>query len=282
MSTVTGAPGPGVGTYSLTGFGSGSYTVTPTKTGGQNASITSFDAARIAQFVAGGVVFSPAQLTVADVSGAGGISSFDAAFVGRWAVSTPGAGQTGNWRFDPVSNTHPSITSDISGEDYLALLMGEVSGNWANTGARPVGSGSDGNITVELPTVAVSVDKEYVVPVNVQGIADKGIIAYEFDLRYDPSVILPQAVPVDVLGTVSRGLIVVTNTEEAGLLRVALYGPMPLTADGVLLNLRFTAVGEAGSTSSLTWERIIFNEGEPVTIATEGRIELSTATQDQP
>ena len=58
------------------------------------------------------------------------------------------------------------------------------------------------------------VDKEIVVPVSVQGVADKGMISYEFDLRYDPAVIQPLENSVDVTGTVSRGLSVVTNATE--------------------------------------------------------------------
>ena len=122
--------------------------------------------------------------------------------------------------------------------------------------------------------MASSADKEIIVPIAVQNVANKGIIAYEFDLRYDPAVIQPQADPVDLAGTVSRGLISITNIIEPGLLRVVMYGPMPIAENGVLLNLRFTAVGTSGTASALTWERIIFNEDEPATRA-NGEIEIS-------
>jgi len=49
---------------------------------------------------------------------------------------------------------------------------------------------------------------------------------------------------------------------------------MPIDADGVLLNLRFIAVGKLGSSSSLTWERIVFNDGDPAVEAINGSIEL--------
>ena len=156
--------------------------------------------------------------------------------------------------------------------------MGEVSGNWVDGRPRPVGSrqlaegGEQTDISVELPKVLTG-DKEIVIPVSVQGVANKGIIAYEFDLRYDPAVIQPQAEPVDLAGTVSRGLISITNIIEPGLLRVVMYGPMPIEENGVLLNLRFTAVGTSGSASTLIWERIISNEGEAAT-ATDGKIEF--------
>ncbi len=277
------------GTYSLTGFGSGSYTITPSKSGGVNSAITSNDAARIAQYLTGNSSFTSVQATVADVSGAGGISSFDAALIARYAAALGApTGTSGSWIFNPVSNTHLSITSDIT-DDYQGYLMGDVSGNWGDPSPfRPAGIAESGKwkaesedggqmvnaITVAVQNLAAPVDKEIVVPVSAQGAAGKGIISYEFDLRYDPAVIQPLSKSVDVSRTVSRGLFVVVNPYEPGLLRVVVYGPMPINENGVLLNLRFTAVGKAGSISPLTFERIVFNEGEPRVIATEGLITL--------
>jgi len=116
--------------------------------------------------------------------------------------------------------------------------------------------------------------KSGVVPVNVQGVAGKNVISYEFDLRYDPSSIQPVADVVDVRGTASRGLSVVTNASEPGLLRIVVYGALPITEDGVLLNLRFTVVGKSGSVSPVTFDRIMFNEGESRVTVTDGKIEL--------
>lgn len=126
------------GAYSLSGFGSGPYTITPSKDGGTNGAITSFDAARIAQHAAGaGSPLTGNQLIVADVSGNGSITSFDAAQVARYAASVSGSGSTGAWKFIPASRNYSSIISDIAGQDYSALLMGEVSGNWTNSQTKP-------------------------------------------------------------------------------------------------------------------------------------------------
>ena len=61
--------------------------MTPTKTGGINGAINSFDAGRIAQHVVGIDPLTGNQLVVADVSGNGTISSFDA---GQIALFTAG------------------------------------------------------------------------------------------------------------------------------------------------------------------------------------------------
>ncbi len=275
VSTTTLAPGVGEGTYTLSGFGAGPYTITPSKSGGQNLSISSFDAARISQFVTGNVTLTPAQQIVSDVSGTGGISSFDAALVAKYAVAAPGTGSTGNWIFTPPSNTHASVTGSLT-EDYSALLMGDVSGNWLNTGARLSRgvNGPERSTSVVAPNLQMAAKGKLLIPISVEGVADKDVIAYEFDLRYDPKVIEPDANPVDVVNTISRGLSVVFNSSEPGLLRVAVYGPTPIVSNGTLLNLRFSAVGSPGTTSPLTWERVIFNEGDLDTTVTNGQVLL--------
>jgi len=80
---------------------------------------------------------------------------------------------------------------------------------------------------------------------------------------------------------VSRGLSVVANATEPGLLRVVVYGPSPINDDGLLLNLRFTAVGVPGSVSSISLENMMFNEGSPQTVSANGRVKISNAIPDQ-
>ena len=60
-----------------------------------------------------------------------------------------------------------------------------------------------------------------------------------------------------------------------------MYGAYPIDSNGLLLNLKFTAVGAPGSVSPLTWERVIFNEGDPGTLTTDGAVELSASAPNQ-
>ena len=160
-------------------------------------------------------------------------------------------------------------------QDYSALLMGEVSGDWNNSGARPIAEGPVRNIAVKLPQMTAPQNGKIVISISADGVADKGIISYEFELRYDPSVMIPSADPVDLAGTLSRGLSFAVNDKEPGILRVAVYGPTPINGDGVLLNLRFTAIGSADLASPLTFKRIMFNEGDPQVTVADGKVEIS-------
>ncbi|MBK8467480.1 MAG: choice-of-anchor J domain-containing protein [Chloracidobacterium sp.] len=291
----TDAPGGTAGQYTLTGFGAGNYTIGVTKTTGQNG-VSSADAARIAQHVSGvSLIPTARQLISADVTNNGALSSTDAAQIARF-VSGLGApvGLTGQWRFFvpgvsqptfPVgaSPTTRSYTDPIgvqTGQDYIGILVGEVTGNWAAGPLRPA-AGPERSTAIAAPRLVTPADSEVIIPVAINGAVNKGIISYEFDLRYDPTVIQPQAEPVDLAGTVSRGLTAVANPNEPGLLRVVMYGAYPIDSNGLLLNLKFTAVGAPGSTSPLTWENVMFNEGDPGTLTTDGAIELSASAPNQ-
>src|ERR1043166_6169177 len=203
VSTTTGAPGATAGQYMLTGFGSGMYTVTPTKTTGQNG-INSFDAAKVASYVAGVSTLTASQLVAADVSGNGNVNSFDAAEIASYVVSGSNPGMAGTWKFTPSNRSYATVASSLTSQDFTAYLMGDVSGNWTNSGARPDAAGPQKPIAIDASQLVIPADGEIVIPVTVQGAANKGVVAYEFDLRYDPAVIEPQASPVDLAGTLSR------------------------------------------------------------------------------
>ncbi len=280
VSIFTLGPGAGEGTYALSGFGSGSYTVTPTKTGGAN-SITSFDAAKIAQHVTAVNPLTGNQLVVADTSGNGNVTSFDAGLIAKYVVSSPPFGNTGTWKFNPANRTYASVTSNVNGEDFSALLMGEVSGNWTNSGARAArSSGLERPAAVEIPKLESMSGSAVSIPISIGDATGKGIISYEFVLRYDPLVIQPQSNAVDLDGTVSSNMSIAVNAEQPGVLRVAVYGPMPIQGSGVLFNLNFVAVGAPGSATPLSLDKMMFNEGEPKTFVSDGAVNLSVAMPD--
>jgi len=159
--------------------------------------------------------------------------------------------------------------------------MGEVTGNWVNDGVPRPAQGPERTTSIAAPRLTAPAGGEIRIPVTVQGAVGKDIIAYQFELKYDPSVIQPHTDLVDLAGTASRGLSAVANVTEPGLVRVVVYGVAPIDGNDVLLNLRFKAIGMPGSASPLTWEHAIFNEGDPGTFVTDGQVELVAAAPAQ-
>lgn len=290
-----------LGFYSLSGFGFGPYNIVASRASGvpgpagpgpntHGTSITAFDAARVQQNTVGiGAPFSFIQKQVADVTNNGQITSLDSTAIATWVVSLPSNYYlSGSWGFLPSSYNHAFVGTQT--DDFTGLLYGEVSGNWCDplefgpgqcnpfgytvAGSRPA---PGPQAVVAVRNISAQTGGDVVVPVDVQGIANKGAISYQFDLKYDAAVIQPQANAVTLANTVSSSLKVVTNVVTPGVLRVAVYGAFPIADAGVLLNFHFTAVGSAFDRSPLTFENFFFNEGGIGTTITSGEVRLTPA-----
>jgi hypothetical protein len=125
------------GFYSISNLTAGGYyTVTPYKTGGANG-ISSFDATLVLRHVAsngqGANALNANQQKAADANGDGTISSFDSTLILRY-VAANGAnantGQVGTWRFVPPQRQYFPLLSSQTSQNYEAILVGEVNGNW--------------------------------------------------------------------------------------------------------------------------------------------------------
>ncbi len=295
-ATLNGAGAPPVttntdalGAYLLSGFGAGAYTITPSRaaetSGTAFGMISGFDASKIAQHVVGTILvpLNADQLVVADVSGSNTITSYDAALIARFAVGLPNYGSTGTWKFVLPSNTHATVWTNITGENYVARLMGDVSGNWSAggpVGSRPAPIDGEKPLAIAAPVVTAHPGTTLTVPVAIGNTTGKGVFSYQFDLRYDPSVIEPAAVPTDVAGTISEGYLVTVNPIERGLLRVVAFGATPLVGQGQLVNLRFNVVGQADSSSDLTWQNFGLNEGNIYFATGNGRVTVTAASNN--
>lgn len=130
-------------------------------------------------------------------------------------------------------------------------------------------------INTGFPIGGATMGADFTVPVSISDTTGLGIIAYQFDLQYDPSVIQPKAIPVTAFGTLSSGMAVVYNPISPGSLKVAVYGALPLSGAGTLLNLNFKAVGADGSVSPLRWVNPMFNEGNPGVYPKDGQIRIT-------
>jgi hypothetical protein len=312
---LTGAGATGVnattnafGTYSLGGFSSGGYTVTPTKSGDVNG-ISGLDAARVAQHVAGLTVLTPNQQIAGDSTNNGSLSGLDAARIAQTAAGIANSGIAGQWKFVPGSRSYASVTGSLSGENYEAILVGDVTGNWAPTagGARPgngsglesesvAGSGSElsqpkdfeadghgasggGEIGLsEGHAVLGGEGSGVAIPVSIGDTTGKGIVAYDFTLEYDPSVMRPAAGAIDTAGTLSEGWTVVHNEAEPGRVKVTAFSTNDLVGKGVLLNLRFDVLqGGRFEADKLRWADLQLNEGEvPVRFSSENNSKTGT------
>jgi CSLREA domain-containing protein len=124
--------GGAAGAYTLNELtAGGNYTVTPSKSG-EIKGINSLDATRIQQHRVGLITLTPNQLIAADTDGSGAVNSLDATRIQQRAVGITAQNIIGQWKFVPASRQYNALSSNQSGQDYQAVLVGEVSGNWAS------------------------------------------------------------------------------------------------------------------------------------------------------
>ncbi len=163
------------------------------------------------------------------------------------------------------------------------LLTGVAALNLRTDASAPYAAAG---IEVYAPTADQSVPSTFVVPVNVADITDASIIAFQFNIVYDPKVISPTGnnFGCSVEGTIAgaSGLSAVCNVTDDNTLRVAVYGAYSITGAGTVLNVTFTTHSDAspGNYSPLHFENVyFFNAGGAVsTYPHDGQITLVDST----
>lgn len=129
-------------------------------------------------------------------------------------------------------------------------------------------------VNVSLPSAEARVGDAIALDITVGDLTGSGVIAYEFTLEYDESVI--EITAVDVEETLSEDANVLANTSQAGVIRVAAATAQALSGTGPLLKLKGNVLSEA--TTALTFTRFMFNEGEPVAATLDGNLSVGAAS----
>jgi hypothetical protein len=119
------------GNYTLSSMPSGgNYTVTPAKAAlaPGSAGITTVDVIAIQRhFLNIGTPLSGCRLTAADVNGSSGIDTIDVIAVQRFfLVLSNGIANVGRYQFNPVNRSYPGVVTDQTGQNYDALVFGDV------------------------------------------------------------------------------------------------------------------------------------------------------------
>lgn len=137
---------PDSGSYLLDSLLCGlEYTLKPKKLNDTRSAISAFDASIILRCVVGLLECGPCSLIAGDVSCNGSLSAFDASLILRYVVGIINEFPCGkdwtfipadfpldtlNWNVAPDSIYYPSLTGNLTDQDFRGILLGDVSGNW--------------------------------------------------------------------------------------------------------------------------------------------------------
>jgi len=249
------------GQYTLSGLPADNCQITPRKSGDVNGAITALDAAYVQQALVGLQPLSNAQRVACDASGDGTVSAFDAALILQYLVGViPSLPVTqkcgGDWAFIPApspllpnerpiqpamgsscqpgSIAYSPLTTDASGQDFIAVLLGDCTGNW-----RPAGGASALAFSVSQTDVHLGRSLRHAehvsVPLEVRGM--ETFQALTVHLHYDPSQV--DAPTVRLMRRAQHAMIAV-NDSIPGELVVGLASGEPIKS-GTVLVLEFAS-----------------------------------------
>ena len=196
-------------------------------------------------------------------------------------------GIAGTWKFLPPSRSYSSTTVDQPNQNYDAILIGDISGNWtAASGTQAQGSleqttiASANSILVDMPNSFGPTGSLVTIPIRVENdLTGQGVISYDLDLAFDGNVLQPQATATNSAGTLSSVMTITANSNIPGHLKVSTFGTAPLSGAGTLLNMNFRVVGAPGASTQLT-PGFKFNEGNPQTQTINGQFSVSSPTSN--
>ena len=121
----------GAGSYIFSSLASGgTYTVTPSKAavtpGGTGANINTIDIVATQRHFLQIVLLSGCRLTAADVNGDNVVNTVDVVAIQRFYLGEASTANVGQYKFTPVSRTYPALVSNQTGQNYDALVLGDV------------------------------------------------------------------------------------------------------------------------------------------------------------
>jgi hypothetical protein len=253
----------GSGNYTFTSLiPGGNYTITPSKASLPAGSIGVDTVDVIAtqrHFLGVGAPLSGCRLTAADVNSVGGVDTVDVIAIQRFFLGlSTGIANAGKYQFNPTNRTYASIGSNQTGQNYSALIFGDVASGFVHRPGTPGGdepnNEPDANevpATVEsvaLPDITADQSRNnFVAPVTTSEIDAKNkLVGFQGDFTFDERVVGFEDQPVQKAGLTAGNWNVSGNLLDGSgpmrTLRVSAFSTdfAPLSGSGTLFELRMT------------------------------------------
>jgi hypothetical protein len=205
----------------------------------------------------------------ADVNQSGSISSMDAYYILQQSVGLielpfPGAGAV--WRFTPPTRSYPGLASDQSGQDFVAVLLGDASGNWDAMGSPMAVASAQPPVTIAV--IGGTVSPSGLATATVWLDAPQALL-YSLDL----ALAYTSAEVISVRpGPLAGDFLHQANLSESGRVRLAFAGARPITGRGELVELTLRMSPRAAGCAALHLTRGEANEGQLPTRLLDGQI----------
>lgn len=243
------------GAFALPSLPAGTITLTPAKNGDAGSGVSALDASYVLQAVVGLRTLNAQERLAGDVTGNGTLSALDASHILQFTVGLLGRFQAAatcdsDWLFvptpAPAANQqlvqpvlgasscqrgaigYTPLAAPATDQDYLGVLLGDVSGNWQPAAGGPLSREdiAEGSIRLGRPQRRGNV-------VDVPLILGAGTAAAAVAIDYDNAALAPRS----VRRPHAAGLLVAANLTDSGVVRVA--AARAATGEPAIVLLRF-------------------------------------------
>jgi hypothetical protein len=244
------------GNYTIQGIKDGDYTLKASKSN-EAEGITAYDASLILQAAVGSLTLNDNQKIAADVNSDGVINATDASYVlkkSAGVISLPFENTKSIWAFTPQQRDYIGLKTDINGQNFIAILIGDVSGNWK--GASEQSIQSIGSAEFVLGASRKNTDGTEYIPVKLNIFGGK-LYGADTVVNYDKN----QATALSVeKSEVAGNFTVVYNLSNPGQIKISMAGAEPITIGGELLRIKFEPIGSTTVTRAVSISKVEVNE----------------------
>ena len=272
------------GDYMIPNIPVGSYHLKPAKSNDVNE-ITAYDASLVLQADAGLINLSAFQEITADVNKNGIVSAMDASYILQKAVDLielPFPGNQAVWTFEPTEKEYPLLNSDQSNQDFTALLVGDVSGNWAypNQQAMMMSlSDFTPQATISIPDKLYLPQEQIIIPIDLSFEPEAEILSMDIEIHYDSMAIDANSVVSGQIITLNN-MAFISNIDTAGVIKIAIAGTSSAIYEGTLATLKFDILSLDCNPQVLFLVKASLNEGAIETQKLNGSIASSPYQTD--
>ncbi len=271
------------GTFTFSMIPGGDYDLVPSKSGDLRNGISAFDASQVLLYSVGLTNLDPYQMIAADVSGNGSVTSYDASYILRYTVGLIESFPVGEeWRFVPKDHnlddsnwnsapdriSYAPLSSNMSDQNFVGILYGDVTGNWA---LRNLGKSSKaGNAGISFGEINSTEKERFDIPVIAKISGD--LYSSKMNFLFDPKITIFKGI---VLSEFMKDFSVVYR-QENGNLHIALASAEPVNGELELFRLQFEILDrESVSAGVLELSDALVNEGQIAVDIYGGEILLS-------
>ena len=231
--------------------------------------ITAFDASLVLSSLLGRHTLDACDSIAADVTGNNEITSFDVSNILRHVVGQEVAGLTGTWTFLPDQMCFSDLQSDQKNVTVHGVIYGDVSQNWPGLPGAGVPK-----VVVQIPPVGAAAGTQFesilfASSLTLTRLDSLDIYSYQMQIDFDPSLLQVTSISDTGLFLEGWGALFFDIDNESGRLHIAKAGTFPLPWSGnssaplVRIGFRVNPRASSGTSSSLNFASMIFNEGTP-------------------